>query len=158
PDTTLGQAARTKRVAHVLDSMDREPCRQRDPFVVAGAELGGYRTIVSVPMLKEDTLVGVISIYRQEVRAFTDKHIALVLNFADQAVIAIENVRLFDEVQARTRDLSEALEQRTATSEVLRVISSSPGDLKPVFETMLANAIRLCEAKFGSLFLREGEA
>src|SRR5262249_7190022 len=158
PGTTLGDAARTKRVAQVLDSMDREPYRQRDPFVVAGAELGGYRTIVSVPMLKEDTLVGVISIYRQEVRAFTDKEIALVLNFADQAVIAIENVRLFDEVQARTRDLSEALEQQTATSEVLRVISSSPGDLKPVFETMLANAIRLCEAKFGSLFLREGEA
>jgi len=158
PDTTVGQAARTKRVAHVLDSMDREPYRQRDPFVVAGAELGGYRTIVSVPMLKEDTLVGVISIYRQEVRAFTDKEIALVLNFADQAVIAIENTRLLKELRQRTGDLTEALEQQTATSEVLGVISSSPGDLKPVFETMLANAIRLCEAKFGSLFLREGEA
>src|SRR5262249_26243413 len=156
PDPTRGQAARTKRVAHVLDSMDREPYRQRDPFVVAGAELGGYRTIVSVPMLKEDTLVGVISIYRQEVRAFTDKEIALVLNFADQAVIAIENVRLLKELRQRTDDLTEALEQQTATSEVLGVISSSPGDLKPVFETMLANAIRLCEAKLGSLFLREG--
>src|SRR5215831_14741400 len=158
PDSTLGQAARTKRVAHVLDSMDREPYRQRDPFVVAGAELGGYRTIVSVPMLKEDTLVGVISIYRQEVRAFTDKDIALVLNFADQAVIAIENVRLFDEVQARTRDLTEAREQQTATSEVLGVISSSPGELKPVFETMLANATRLCDAKFGLLNLYVGDS
>src|SRR5215467_8434758 len=157
PDTSLGQAARTKRVAHVLDSMERESYRQRDPFVVAGAELGGYRTIVSVPMLKEDTLVGVITIYRQEVRAFTDKEIALVLNFADQAVIAIENTRLLKELRQRTDDLTEALEQQTATSEVLGVISSSPGELKPVFETMLANAIRLCEAKFGSLFLREGE-
>src|SRR5215469_10633501 len=157
PDTSLGQAARTKRVAHVLDSMEREAYRQRDPFVVAGAELGGYRTIVSVPMLKEDTLVGVITIYRQEVRAFTDKEIALVLNFADQAVIAIENTRLLKELRQRTDDLTEALEQQTATSEVLGVISSSPGELKPVFETMLANAIRLCEAKFGSLFLREGE-
>jgi GAF domain-containing protein len=158
PDTSLGQAARTKRVAHVLDSMEREAYRQRDPFVVAGAELGGYRTIVSVPMLKEDTLVGVITIYRQEVRAFTDKEIALVLNFADQAVIAIENTRLLKELRQRTDDLTEALEQQTATSEVLGVISSSPGDLKPVFETMLANAIRLCQAKLGSLFLREGEA
>src|SRR5262252_4659917 len=147
PDTSLGQAARTKRVAHVLDSMEREAYRQRDPFVVAGAELGGYRTIVSVPMLKEGTLVGVITIYRQEVRAF-----------ADQAVIAIENTRLLKELRQRTDDLTEALEQQTATSEVLGVISSSPGDLKPVFETMLANAIRLCQAKLGSLFLREGEA
>jgi len=158
PDTTLGDAARTKRVAQVLDSMNREPYRQRDPFVVAGAELGGYRTIVSVPMLKEDTLLGVISIYRQEVRAFTDKEIALVLNFADQAVIAIENTRLLKELRQRTGDLTEALEQQTATSEVLRVISSSPGELAAVFQAMLDNAVRICEAKIGILFRYENGA
>ena len=87
-----------------------------------------------------------------------NKQIDLVHTFADQAVIAIENVRLFDEVQARTRDLTESLEQQTATSEVLRVISSSPGELEPVFQAMLANATRICEAKFGTLWLREGDA
>ena len=158
PDTTVGQAAQTNRVTQVLDSMNREPYRQRDPFVVAGAELGGYRTIVSVPMLKEDTLVGVISIYRQVVRAFTDKEIALVLNFADQAVIAIENTRLLKELRQRTDDLTEALEQQTATSEVLGIISSSAGELEPVFQAMLENAIRICEAKIGILFRYENGA
>jgi hypothetical protein len=88
---------------------------------------------------------------RNIVRPFTDPQIALVTTFADQAVIAIENVRLFDEVQTRTRELTEALEQQTATSEVLQVISSSPGELQPVFESMLENAVRICEAKFGVL-------
>ena len=150
PGTTVGQAARTKRVAHVLDSMDREPYRQRDPFVIAGAELGGYRTIVSVPMLKHDKLVGVISIYRQEVRPFTDKQIDLVSNFAAQAVIAIENTRLLNE-------LRESLQQQTATSEVLSMISSSPGELERLFETMLANATRLCGAEFGVLEVDDGD-
>src|SRR5262249_13194497 len=90
---------------------------------------------------------------RSDVRPFTDKQIELAETFADQAVIAIENVRLFDEVQARTRELSESLEQQTATSEVLQVISSSPGELEPVFKAMLANAVRICEAKFRSLLL-----
>ena len=91
-------------------------------------------------------------------RPFTDKQIELLTTFADQAVIAIENVRLFDEVQARTRELTESLEQQTATSEVLSVISSSPGELEPVFETMLANATRLCEASYGLMYLCEGDA
>src|SRR5438094_5316185 len=96
--------------------------------------------------------------HRAAVRPFTEKQIELVETFADQAVIAIENVRLFDEVQARTRELSESLEQQRATSEVLQVISSSPGELEPVFQAMLENATRICEAKFGSMYLREGDA
>ena len=102
--------------------------------------------------------MGVLLLQRSDVEPFTDKQIELATTFADQAVIAIENVRLFDEIQARTRELSEALEQQTATSEVLRVISSSPGELQPVFQAMLANAVRICDAKFGALSLREGDA
>jgi GAF domain-containing protein len=121
------------------------------------ARIGDYRTILGVPLLREGTPIGLLVMHRAAVRPFTDKQIELVETFADQAVIAIENVRLFDEVQARTRELSESLEQQTATSEVLRVISSSPGELKPIFETMLANATRLCDAKFGLLNLYDGD-
>jgi GAF domain-containing protein len=121
------------------------------------AKYGGARTLVTVPMLKQNKLIGVIGIYRQEVRPFTEKQVELVSNFAKQAVIAIENTRLLNELRQRTDDLSEALEQQTATSEVLRVISSSPGELEPVFRAMLENAVRVCDAKFGTLFRYDGE-
>ena len=111
----------------------------------------GYRTFLGVPLLRETRPIGVLTLARRNIDPFTDKQIELVQTFADQAVIAIENVRLFDEVRQRTDDLSEALEQQTATSEVLKVISSSPGELEPVFQSMLKNATRICEAKFGNL-------
>ena len=110
-----------------------------------------------MPLLREGIVVGVLVVGRIERRPFSPKQIELLETFADQAVIAIENVRLFDEVQARTRELSESLEQQTATAEVLRVISNSPGELEPVFQTMLANAVRICEATFGNMYLRDGE-
>src|SRR5262249_26023660 len=106
---------------------------------------------------RQNAAIGVLAIRRLEVKPFTDKQIELVQNFAAQAVIAIENTRLLNELQQRTTDLGEALEQQTATSEVLKVISSSPGELNAVFEAILANATRICEAKFGTLYLREGE-
>src|SRR5262249_42579930 len=127
-----------------------------DPLRVATVDLGGAQTLLCVPMLKENQLIGAIVIYRKEVRPFTDKQVELVKNFAAQAVIAIENTRLLRELRQRTDDLSEALEQQTATSEVLQVISSSPGELEPVFQAMLENATRLCEANFGNLFVCEG--
>jgi two-component system, NtrC family, sensor kinase len=145
-DSATGRAALERRTIHIHDV-------QADPEYSFGAkDIEAFRTVLTVPMLKGDDLLGVILTYRLEVRPFTDKQIALVETFADQAVIAIENVRLFDEVQARTHELSESLEQQTATAEVLSVISSSPGELEPVFRAMLENAVRICEANFGVLF------
>ena len=157
PDVPLGRVALTKQAVQVADMKKTRAYIERHPFVVAGVDLGGWRTVVSVPMLKKDKLIGAINIFRQEVRPFTDKQIELVQNFAAQAVIAIENTRLLNELRQRTDDLSEALAQQTATSDVLQVISSSPGDLTPVFNSILANAKRICEAKFAHLLLYDGE-
>src|SRR5262249_20843115 len=146
PGHPLGHLATTKQTIHVADIL-AEPEDARGGL----ATLAGPRTILNVPMLKENQLIGTISIYRQEVLPFTDKQIELVQNFASQAVIAIENTRLLSE-------LRESLQQQTATSEVLKVISSSQGKLEPVFQALLANATRICGAKFGTLYLLRGES
>ena len=151
PNTALGGVARTKQVVHIADATAGPAYFERDPHVTAAVELGGFRTVLAVPMLRQNELVGIINIYRQQVHPFADKQIALLQNFAKQAVIAIENTRLLNE-------LRESLQQQTATSEVLAVISRSSGGLTPVFETILANATRICEAKFGTMFLYEGGA
>src|SRR6516165_9902723 len=157
PGTAPYRFLHGERFVHNIDLASEEAYGAGDPQRRALVDLGGARTAVQVPLCKDESVLGVITIYRQEVRPFTDKQIALVQNFAAQAVIAIENTRLLNELRQRTTDLSASLEQQTATSEVLRVISSSQGELHPVFEAMLANAVRLCEAKFGTLYLREGD-
>jgi two-component system, NtrC family, sensor kinase len=156
PNLPMARAIKTRQPIQIADLRDAEAYRERYPMTVVGADVAGIRSMISVPMFKENEPIGVLSIYRKEVRQFTDKHIELVTNFAAQAVIAIENARLLNELRKRTDDLSESLEQQTATSEVLKVISSSPGELEPVFQTILSNATRLCEAKFGVLYLYDG--
>jgi transcriptional regulator with GAF, ATPase, and Fis domain len=157
PDSGLGKAFTTKQAAQVADLAATQSYAERKPTIVPAVELGGVRTALGVPLLKDNELIGVFGIFRQEVRPFTDKQVELVQSFAAQAVIAIDNARLLNELRQRTTDLTESLEQQTATSKVLEAISSSPGDLKPVFEAILENAVRLCGAKFGNLYLREGD-
>ena len=148
--TVVGRTLLEGKTVHVHDV-------QADPDYKLSGVIGGYRTMLGVPLLRQGVPIGVIVLNQSIVRPFTDKQIELVETFADQAVIAIENVRLFDEVQTRTRELSESLQQQTATADVLKVISSSPGQLEPVFRAMLENAVRICGAKFGMLYLSEGD-
>ena len=151
PHNALGRVVATKRLVQIADYAEDAAYKERDPAAVGLVELARARTLLLVPMLMEGELIGNLNIYRQEVRPFTDKQIDLVQNFAAQAVIAIENTRLLNE-------LREFLQQQTATAEVLRVISTSGGELEPVFGAVLENATRLCEAAYGNLLLREGDA
>ncbi len=158
PGTALSRVAATKQAAQIADLMMEEVYIKGVPLAVTGVSQAGIRTLLAVPMLKDDRLMGAIVIYRREVRPFEEKQIKLLENFAAQAVIAIENARLLNELRQRTTDLTEALEQQTATSEVLQVISGSPGNPQPVFQAMLKNAVRLCEAKFGHIYRWDGDA
>ena len=153
---TAGRAFVDQTPVHIEDLSDEKHADFTD-----GRELSlrmGHRTILSVPMLREGESIGAIVLRRTEVHPFSDKQIALLQTFADQAVIAIGNVRLFEEVQARTQELTKSLEQQTATSEVLEVISGAAGDLEPVFQKMLENATRICGANFGTMGLFDGDS
>jgi two-component system, NtrC family, sensor kinase len=150
PHNPLTQIVSTKQPVHISDLTKEQAYIGRNPRIVALVETAGARSLLVVPMLKNEELIGAIAIYWQEARTFTEKQMELISNFAAQAVIAIDNARLLSE-------LRESLQQQTATAEVLRVISSSPGELSPVFEVLLENAVRICAAKFGNLWLREGD-
>src|SRR6516164_1773206 len=150
PDTFFGRAVLTRSLLHSADIAAEEPYRRGVPLPVAAVELGGIRAALFVPLVKDRTVPGVFSVFRKEVRQFTDKQIALLQNFAAQAVIAMENARLINETR-------EALERQAATAEVLGIIASSPSQLEPVFEAMLANAVRICAGTFGTLALYDGD-
>jgi signal transduction histidine kinase/ActR/RegA family two-component response regulator len=150
--TITGRAALERRPVQVLDFLAEQGAN-----ITPAHRIEGIRTVLAVPMCRDDTLLGVISIWRREVRPFSDEQIALLNIFANQAVIAIENARLFQELQARNREITEALEQQTATAEILRAISSSPSDALPVFETIVRNAVALCGSLFANVFRFDGE-
>src|SRR5262249_22687421 len=152
PEDPLGLVLKAKRALQIAD-LSAEPEGVRGRL----ADLASARTLLVVPMLKDNELIGAISIFRQEVKPFTDKQLALVETFADQAVIAIENTRLLSELRQRTDDLSEALEQQTAMSETLGVIAASPTNIQPVLQSVAESACRLCDAYDAVIFLHEGE-
>ena len=153
----LGRIARSKQLVHVADCRAEQAYIEGDPGFVALVDLAGARTILVVPILRDNELVGALNIFRQEVRPFTDKQIELVTNFAAQAVIAIENTRLLNELRQRTDDLSRSLEQQVATSDVLRVISSSPTNVQPVFDSIAESAVRLCDGQFSFVIRFDGK-
>ena len=150
PGIPIDRVIRTKQLVHISDMRSDPSYLRHNPRIMPLVDTAGARTFMSVPMLKDGEVVGAIALYRQEVRPFSEKQIEVVQNFANQAVIAIENMRLLNE-------LRKSLDRQTATSEVLQIISSSPGELQPVFDAMLERATRICEATFGNLFLREGQ-
>jgi GAF domain-containing protein len=158
PGGVFDQTIKSKQTVQIVDLAATQGYIERHPTSVEAVELGGIRTVVAAPMLKDGKLVGILTIVRQEVRPFADRQIALLTNFAAQAVIAIENARLLNELRQRTTDLSESLEQQTATAEVLQVISSSPGEVEQVFAAMLEKAVRICDAAFGNIFSWDGNA
>src|SRR6516164_2166017 len=150
--TLAGRTVLTRNTVHIEDaSADSEYTR------IEAVKLGHQRTMLGVPLVRDGALIGVLTLARSWVEPFTLRQIALVQNFATQAVIALENARLLRELRERTTELTESLEQQTATSEVLQVIASSPGELEPVFQAMLANATRLCKASYGAMWLKEGD-
>src|SRR5450756_946166 len=157
PDAPITRAAESGKAIQVADLSESPAYRDGDPLPVAAVDVVGIRTVLSVTMFKDDEYIGAIALSRREVRLFSDKQVDLVANFAKQAVIAVENARLLREIRARTDDLSESLEQQTATSEVLEIISASAGELDPVFQKLLENATRICGAKFGMMWMIEGD-
>ncbi|HEX7214465.1 MAG TPA: GAF domain-containing protein, partial [Methylomirabilota bacterium] len=151
--SVVGRAAHDRRMVHIEDLAGVLTSEFPDS---TGMNELGFRTILAVPLLRENQAIGVIMMRRRNVRRFSTRQLALVRTFADQAVIAIENARLFQELERKNRDLTETLEQQTATGEILRVISSSPQDVQPVFDTIAYSARRLCEAEFAYVFRYDG--
>ena len=149
--TATGRAIVDRRIIHIPD------IREDPEYTSPARQALGFRTVLAVPMLRDGEPIGALGLWRREVRAFTESQIELISTFADQAVIAVENVRLFKELEVRNTDLTEALEQQTATAEILRVISRSHTDVQPVFDTIVRSAVKLCDGLFSSLYQFDGE-